>query len=174
MIIPFPSLDAFEAAITFVAPDDAERLRATFTHKRLDPQHAERAKEALRPQQFSDGLAYTGYLWDFLVDKHVVSEDEVWNGLEPLPEVYAMWDLHSSERFRMPDYFRFPRGTVVHAGPATLRRGVAYLPEDLYIFDATCDWAAALTHEWVDDRRFCLWSGALTAMTADTAAEKNR
>lgn len=174
MITPFESLAAFEAAITVVPPEDAEQLRATFVARRLDPQHAEQAAEALRLHQFSDGLAYTGYQWDFLVDKHVVSEDEVWHRVEPLPEVYAMWDLHSAERIRTPDYFKFPRSTVLQTDPATLRRGTEYLPEDLYIFDATCTWAGALTHEWVDDQRFCLWSGeSLTGTTADATGSRS-
>jgi hypothetical protein len=162
---------AFEAAIAVVPREDAERIRATFVEKRLDQQYAEQAAEALRLHQFSDGLAYTGYLWDFLVDKHVVTEEEVWDGVGPAPEIYAMWDLHSAERIRTPDYFRFPKGTVLRTDPATLRGGIDYLPEDLYIFDATCSWAAALTHECVDERRFCIWSGERVGATMAGGAQ---
>jgi hypothetical protein len=168
---PFESLAAFEAVVGVAPPEDAEHLRATFVSRRLDPRHAEQAAEALRLRQFPDGLAYTGYLWDFLADKHVVSEEEVWRDLEPVSELYAMWDLHSSERIRTPDYFKFPKATVLRTDSATLRRGLEYLPEDLYIFDATCAWAAALTHEWVDDRRFCLWSGDRARIATADASE---
>jgi len=155
----FESIEAFEAAIRVVPSAEAEGLRARFIERRLDSQDAEQASHALRLRRFSDGLAYTGYLWDFLMDKHVVSEETLWQNLQCASDVYAMWDLHSTERIRIPDYFKFPRATVIQTTPATLRRGLAYLPEDLYIFDESCSWSAALTHEWPDDRRFCLWSG---------------
>jgi hypothetical protein len=70
-----------------------------------------------------------------------------------------MWDLHASNRVRLPEYFRFPRGTVLEADPGTLRAGLQHLPEDLYLFDASSAWTAALTREDVDGTRVCLWSG---------------
>lgn len=156
---PFQSVAEFEAAVGVLPTDAAEHLGATFLNRRLDGQYTEQAAEELRLRHFSDGLAYTGYLWDFLAEKRVVSEEEVWRDLELMSEVYAMWDIHSEERVRTPVYLSLPKAAVLRTDPATLRRGIEYLPEDLYIFDATCAWAAALTHEWVDDRRFCLWSG---------------
>jgi hypothetical protein len=155
---PFESLATFQEAIRVMPLDASERLRTHFIESRLDPQQAEQA-EALRVRRFADGLGYSGYLWDFLVDKHVVSEEELWHGVGVVPEVYVMWDLHTAERVSTPDYFRFPQATVLRTDPKTLRRGLEYLPEDLYIFDETFAWAAALTHEWEDDHRFCLWSG---------------
>ena len=109
---------------------------------------------------FSDGLAYEGYLWDFLAEKRVVGEAELWRLVSGIPDVYAMWDLHSAERVRIPNYFQLPRGTVIRSDPATLCRGLEYLPEDLYIFDESLTWGYALTHEYLDDRRLCVWSGS--------------
>lgn len=159
MAARFGSLEAFQSAIDVVPAAVAEDLRERFVDVRVDPRYADEAAEALRPVRFSDGPAYKGYLWDFLSDKEVVSVDELWRRVRPVPEVYAMWDLHSVEGVRIPNYFQFPRGTVIRTDPATLRCGLEYLPEDLYIFDETLKWAGALTHEFVDDSRFCLWSG---------------
>ena len=70
-----------------------------------------------------------------------------------------MWDVHSTERVRVPDYFKFPKGTVLRGDPRALQRGLKYLPEDLYLFEDACDWAGALTHERVARGRYCVWSG---------------
>jgi hypothetical protein len=158
---PFESLAAFQAMIEVAPREDAERLRAVFVETRLDPERVSQGAEALQLRRFSDGLAYTGYLWDYLDDPHVVREGQIWNQrLDAVAEVYAMWDIHSAERIFIPDYWKFPRETVLRADPATLRRGLQYLPEDLYLFDESFAWAGALTHEWLSERRrYCLWCG---------------
>jgi hypothetical protein len=150
---------AFSSAIEILPTSMAEEVRRSFNAARLDPRYAREAADALRLHEFSDGPAYTGYLWDFLADKRVVRDDELWDLVRPLASVYVMWDLHSVERVLIPDDFRFPRGTVMNASPGVIQRGLEYLPEDLYLFDSSYSWAGALTHEYVEDARFCLWSG---------------
>jgi hypothetical protein len=158
MSTPFDSLDAFAAAVEALPPDDADVVRHRFVAERVDMGKA-KAKEHLRLEARPDGPAYRGYLWDFLAGSEVITEDQIWRRVEAVPHLLAMWDLHSKDRVWTPNHFKFPKGTVLRAGPATLRRGLEYLPEDLYLFDDSCSWAGALTHEWIDDVRFCLWAG---------------
>jgi hypothetical protein len=167
MSTPFDSLETFAASVQQLPPGDADDVRSRFVAERVDTETAE-AKQHLRLEPRPDGLVYRGYLWDFLASSEVASEDEIWRRVESVPHLLAMWDLHSKDRVWTPDYFKFPKGTVLRADPATLRRGLKYLPEDLYLFDDSCSWAGVLTHEWIDDKRFCLWAGELT-MTGDNA-----
>jgi len=169
---PFASFPAFSSAIEILPSGQAARIRTSFSAARLDPQHELEAADALRLREFSDGLAYTGYLWDFLADKRVVREHELWEIIDSLDYVQVMWDLHSVDRVRIPNYFRFPRGTVISAPPHVIRRGLEYLPEDLYLFDSTYNWAAALTHEYLDDTRFCLWSGGEPERTSRSIGDQ--
>lgn len=170
MSAPFDTLDAFRAAVVVVPAQEAEQLRADFVASRLDPQYKAQASEALALRQFRDGLAYTGYLWDFLADKEVVQETTIWHRVSARDAVFAMWDIHSTERIRIPDYFKFPKDAVLRADPESLGRGLPFLPEDLYLFDDTFEWAGALTHEWVDDERFCVWSGRQRTRVEDRAS----
>jgi hypothetical protein len=144
------------ATLALPAPD-ADAVRRRFVAARVDPALVRQMPQALEVKDFDDGPAYEGYLWDFLEGKRVVTEPEIWGAVAGAERLYAMSDLHSAERVRLPE--GFPRGTVLRASAEVLRAGLAYLPEDLYLFDDSFTWAAALTHEDVDGTRFCLWSG---------------
>src|SRR5579863_1927928 len=104
----FASLDDFRGAVMILPPEDADRLRTSFVGARLDPHLDTQAADVLALRRFADGLAYTGYLWDFLSDKATVTEEEVWRRVETRPTILAMWDVHSTERVQIPDYFKFP------------------------------------------------------------------
>ena len=155
----FASAAAFRSAVDFLPLDEARRRRSEVMFHRIDADVMGRAMDALHIKQFPDREAYAGYLWDFLDTKRVVSEDELWAFVMCVPQVYAMTDLHSSELVRVDGDYVLGEGEIVEAEPVTLRRGLPFLPEDLYMFDATYSWVAALTHEEVDGDRFCLISG---------------
>lgn len=111
---------------------------------------------ALAPQG-AEETGYEGYLWDYFVSPVVVSERAAPAEIERAPsDVYVMWDLHAGDRVASPDYFRFPLGTVLRVRPSRLLAGQRWLPEDLYVFDDSMAWSVALTHEWIDDARYCL------------------
>ena len=101
---------------------------------------------------------YRGYLWDCLRGGQPVSETEVWHRAAKSGSVYVMWDMHDSSRVAIPGYFRFSIGSVLVSSPGTIEVGHEFLPEVLYIFDKTFEWTTALTHEWVDQSRFCVLS----------------
>jgi hypothetical protein len=158
MTAAFRSFSEFIGAAQVLSERAAARLRERFVEIRVDV-GSPSAADALRLRHFSDGLAYTGYLWDHLVDKRVVTEAELWRMLAPVKGFYAMGDIHSTDLVRVSSDFLLPRGAVIQTDPEVLRQGIEFLPEDLYVFDEGCEWAAALTHEWVGNERFCLWSG---------------
>jgi hypothetical protein len=164
MTAAFNSFTDFTAAVQILSAAQADVTRDQFITARVDPELVRKIPGALEIKQFSDGPAYDGYLWDFLAGKRVVSEEAVWDAVAGLEQVYAMWDLHSAERVRIPGYFRFPRGTIIRTDPETLSRGLEYLPEDLYVFDESCGWAVVVTHEYIDGTRFCLCSGRIEAV----------
>jgi len=159
MTAQFDTPDAFQAAVTALSPAPSQGLRARLLAARLDRRYQTHDSLALRP--FADGSAYTGYVWDYLAEKEIVEEQEIWRRVRNVPSVYALSDLHSTERVSNPEYVTLPKGTVLRAQPDTVMRGLKYLPEDLYLCDDTCEWVGAFTHEWLDGRRFCVWSGRL-------------
>lgn len=40
-----------------------------------------------------------------------------------------------------------------------LLNNLDYLPEDIYIFDHSFEWTIVLTHEEIENKRWCLKSG---------------
>lgn len=50
-------------------------------------------------RQFSDGLRYTGYLWDCMLDREPVSCHYLISQLQALTgPFYVFWDIHSCDR----------------------------------------------------------------------------
>jgi len=62
---------------------------------------------------FCDGLCYTGYLWDFLIVTVMITEAEADRLLQEKRNVFVMWDIHSCERILIPDYWKFPKSSVL-------------------------------------------------------------
>jgi hypothetical protein len=159
----FRSLEEFASATRLLPPSEASEWRERLIEARLDPALAEDAASALELRDFSDGQAYSGYLWDFLRDKEIISEATLWRRVAQVSKIIVLWDLHSIERVLSPRNHQFPRGTVIKTDAPTLYRGLPYLPEDIYIFDESLQWVGALTHEGLEERR-CIWSGTEPAL----------
>ena len=47
---------------------------------------------------FSDGLCYTGYLWDCFRNKVPMSEDACIRFIKRQKTIYCFWDIHSKDR----------------------------------------------------------------------------
>jgi len=156
----FESFDEFDAAVEVLPEDQSDRLRSGFVKRFVDVDHPGYKENVAQLQTYADGDAYVGYLWDYLVTKVVVTCDELRRKLDAAHLVNVMWDVHSAQRVRDPDYFKWPKSTVLRGSVAVMCRGAAFLPEDIYVFDETLTWTAALTHEWLDDTRYCLWADA--------------
>lgn len=153
------SFEDFKASVDCLSPDLSQRVRERFIQEFIDQTDASFA-ESIHQHRFADGMAYTGYLWDFIKGRTLIDESELWSRVERRDWIYAMWDIHSSEHIRIAGYWRFPKDAVlVSRPPARVREGQRYLPEDLYLFDDSFAWVAAVTHDEIERKRFCLWAG---------------
>ena len=107
--------------------------------------------------EFSDGLCYIGYLWDCLKNPKVISEAEASLILQGKQNLYIMWDIHSCERILIPNYWKYPKTSVL----STEMWSVSFkeeLPEDIYLFDDTFSWSVIFTHETDEqNNNFCLY-----------------
>lgn len=70
-----------------------------------------------------------------------------------------LWDIHTAERIFIEDYWKFGKNNVLKLEFAELMNNLHYLPDDIYILDENYAWTIALTHEYIDDKRWCLKSG---------------
>lgn len=134
----------------------AEEIRQQFITAFIDTQHPRYTERIATLRDFNDGPYYTGYLWDYTISRQFANVDVALKVLASKSLVYAFWDLHSSERIRIADYWRFGRADVLLLTAEHLAHGLGYLPEDLYVFDSTATWAVAFTHEYSDDVQQCL------------------
>ena len=105
---------------------------------------------------FSDGPCYTGYLWDCLLNASIISEREADQLLKNKKKIFIMWDIHSRDRILIPNYWKFPKSSILCADSwiETLKND---LPEDVYVFDDTLSWSVIYTHETdTKNMRYCL------------------
>lgn len=106
---------------------------------------------------FSDGLCYTGYLWDCLLKPTVISEYKAEQFLQEKRRIFIMWDIHSCERILIPNYWKFPKTNVIFTDAWT-ESFKHNLPEDVYVFDDTFRWSVIFTHETDEkEERYCLF-----------------
>jgi hypothetical protein len=151
----------FDARIQRLDAEQSLRIRKRFIDEFID-QDAPGFDESIRRLvAFTDGMAQTGYLWDFIKARTLIDEADLWDRVNRRDWVYVMWDIHSSDRILIEDYWRYPKDSVlISRPPGTVQAGQSFLPEDLYLFDDSFAWVAATTHDEIDGRRFCLWAGA--------------
>lgn len=152
--------DNWRLSVTVFDIEEGGRARDAFIDSFVDRAHPRFGERIATPQKFNDGDYYTGYLWDYMYSRTFVDVDTARRRLAGTDPVIAFWDLHSSERIRTPNYWRFERNAVLRLRAAHLVEGLAFLPEDLYVFDSTLAWAIAFTHEYSDDEvRQCVTQG---------------
>ena len=117
----------------------------------------DRYKEAIvKRHEYSDGLCYNGYLWDYLCTPVQVEEHTLISKIQELKDIYVLWDIHSAERIFIEDYWKFGKDAVLLLDGNTLIEMLHILPEDIYIFDSSYTWTMILTHEYIEDKRYCL------------------
>lgn len=127
---------------------EAQDIRNIFLSAFIDTASSYYQSNIANMAQFSDGICYTGYLWDCLIKKELVSYHNAVNWLEERPgSVYILWDIHSCDRIRIPDYWKYPKDSVLYINAAEIPTAIPTLPEDCYFFDESLSWALAFTHE---------------------------
>ena len=133
-------------------------LRYDYTKKFVNTASAYYQENIERKTMFSDGLCYTGYLWDCLINPNVISEYEADQLLQEKTKIFIMWDIHSCERIFTSNYWKFSKAKVLCVDNWLDIKD--NLPEDVYVFDDSFNWSIVYTHETDDkENRYCLFLG---------------
>lgn len=157
----FEYFEDLKAAVQCLDVGQSQRIRERFIDEFVDQDAPGFGAYIRRREDFADGPAYTGYLWDFLGGRTLIDEAELWNRVNRRDWIYVMWDIHSADRIRIEDYWRFPKeSALICRPPGVVQAGQRFLPGDLFLFDDSIAWVAATTHDKIDRKRFCLWAGA--------------
>lgn len=108
--------------------------------------------------RFNDGMCYTGYLWDCLKNKFIMSEEQCLENIRVHDKFYIFWDIHSKERIFIPNYWKYPKTAVIQMDYQEFIESRDTFPEDIYVVDKTFLWSVVFTHE-VDENqeRFCYY-----------------
>lgn len=151
-------LGEFKNLIRILDPEAATGIREHVIEDFVNTSHPNFQERIGLRRDFADGSCYTGYLWDYMRNASPVAEEQLWRLLSELDTVFVLWDIHSSERIRIPNYWKFSKDAVLKCAPAVLRAGAHLLPEDIYVTNEDRSWLAIFTHEEVNGQRWCLLS----------------
>ena len=150
---PF-SLADFRAAVTVIDPTLALELRSRYIRKFIDTEIDYYQTNILKRRKFSDGVCYTGYLWNCLLpSRRRISAKRFWTKIRRKDELIAFWDIHSCDHIFVWDYWKFPKDAVLKVSSRLLFEHkwivshYGYLPEDIYFCDETFEWSLIATHE---------------------------
>lgn len=136
----------------------SSNIREKFINSFIDKASEYYVNYILKLNNFTDGWCYIGYLWDCFNFFEPIEESFCLNYIETLDEIYIMWDIHSSERILIPNYWKYPKESVISLSFTEYVLFNKFFPDDIYIFDATFSWCFALTHENDDiGNRHCLF-----------------
>ena len=81
----------------------------------------------LKATKFTDGYCYVGYLWDFLREPEMVEESLIYSYRDKMKSIYVFWDIHSSEKIWIKDYWKFDKDAVLRMSMDTLLAGCEFL-----------------------------------------------
>lgn len=153
------TLDKFKKAIEIIPENEAQKLRQHYidTFINVDKEYYKKYIEIRH--NYSDGLCYTGYLWDCLNDVSVIDIESIKEIVPMLNEVFVFWDVHTKENIFIEDYWKFGKEDVLKLDLELLIMNIQFLPEDIYIFNEDLTWTIILTHEYFEGKRWCLKSG---------------
>ncbi len=142
--------------MTILDSTKSDMLRCKYINSFIDTSSSYYKKYIEQKTQFSDGLCYTGYLWDCLLKPTVISEYKADQILQGKRNIFIMWDIHSCEKILIPNYWKFPKAKII-CTDAWEKSFEPNLPEDVYVFDDTFSWSVIFTHETDEkEERYCL------------------
>jgi hypothetical protein len=95
-------------------------------------------------------------LWDCLKNPRRIALRALLKRVLGKKQVFVLWDIHSSDRIWIRDYWLFPKSSVLEVPTEVLVSNLVFLPEDVYLFDKSFRWSLILTHEDIHGGRFCL------------------
>lgn len=146
-------------SVQLLRPDESKVLRHSYLEAFVDVTSEHYQKYVAVLQQFSDGMHYTGYLWDTIRKGRRITFERLCVEVSAYRKVKVMADNHSRDRVRNAALWPYPTDSVVELTPMLLIQLLPALPEDLYIFDSTLTWTLVTTHEHDGKRRLCVAAG---------------
>lgn len=144
--------------ISIVKGDEKHYIREMYCSSFFNISSPEYEAAIEKMHKYSDGFCYNGYLWDYLSAPVQIELDYLTTKIKHLNDIYVLWDIHSCERIFIENYWKFGKDDILLLDGNTLMESLHLLPEDLYIFDSSYMWTIILTHEYSEDRRYCLES----------------
>ena len=136
---------------------NANQVREKFVEKFIDTNSTYFLDKIKRQILFSDGFCYTGYLWDCFKKMNVESPEFCFQFIKNFEMFYVLWDIHSCDNILIPDYWKYPKDSVLKMNYIEFCSIKSTLPEDIYIFDDSFLWCVTFTHEEFDGLQFCVF-----------------
>jgi hypothetical protein len=149
------------ADLTILPPMESVSLRDQYLCNFVNTSTEHYQKYILKRQTFSDGMHYSGYLWDCIRGGSRITFERFCQEVVLHPEVCVFADDHSRDRVINAALWPYPPLSVAVMPPYLLLQLLPALPEDLYVCDALASWTLILTHEDDGKRRICWAVGKL-------------
>lgn len=142
-------LENFKSHIRILGKEEAAKYRDIYIKKFIDPYtHAKSYQERIEKLcEFSDGLCYEGYLWDFLKSETYIGDTQIENYRKFLKQVFVFWDNNSRDRIFIKNYWKFGKKDMIELDYNLLLDHLEFFPEDIYITNETLRWTIVFTHE---------------------------
>lgn len=153
------NLEEFKRDILIIEKSKAEDLRNRYITKFIDTENEYYKENILALQKCSDGLCYSGYLWDCIKYPKVIDFSYITEKANIKREVFVFWDIHSKDKIFIKDYWNFGKDNMLQLDFKHLINNLIFFPEDIYIFESNVEWTIVLTHEHTEEARWCLKSG---------------
>jgi hypothetical protein len=152
-------LEELRTQVEVVEGEAADALRRRYVETFVDTSSSGYQRIVETTGTYEDGPGYIGYLWEALArwehgsEEELVAEMEAANGAW-----FALWDLNTARNIFIPNYWKFPKASVLRGEPSLLVAGRDHLPEDVYYVPETFDRSFVLTHEYdpTGTRRICV------------------
>lgn len=133
-----------------------KKIRKDFTEYFVDVNSDYYLHRIKNKKLFSDGYCYTGYLWDCFKNPTVQTPDFCLQLIKRFKVFYVFWDIHSCENILIPNYWKYPKDSVLKLDYFEFCSIKNDLPEDIYVFDDSFLWCIAFTHEQYKEQQFCV------------------
>lgn len=149
----------FKSAVIKLGAFEKSNIRKKYIEKFVNTESDVYQEQINALRKYRDGYCYQGYLWDCIIGSTIVDEDFIARAVSANEQVYVFWDIHSSERILIKDYWKFEKDDVLQMSMKLLVENEVFLPEDIYIVDKDITWTLIKTHEDIDGKRYCMKSG---------------
>jgi hypothetical protein len=133
-----------------LSPEESALWRQAYLDAFVDTACDHYQRYIATTRTFSDGVCYTGYLWDCLRSPSRITVQRFRTEVALRQSVMVMADHHSRDRILGPPLWPFPPYSVAVYQSKHLPHCLKSLPWDIYVFDESLAWTLVHTHEWIE------------------------